>query len=274
MKVGNQMMELVEIIYDLIKEETHIKNVIGYYVEGSPKLVDSKVGGLAYVNDQYPRPLTRKGHPMVLLAQINFSQVPKSHIPFPDQGLLQFWVKDDLVSDESMDDLSKVNKVVRYIPFIDEDIDDQAIKASDLKEVNPSFIKGAYKLAFDVAEDFYSMNASYKYEDLFISLWNQSFPDLALDHLSDDMRQHLFDLDEKHYVPFSQYMVRLGGFPYVYSADPSAPDYATSLLTLEGFDLDDDHFLDFGPNGLAHFLIRPEDLTALNFDQVFFFWEY
>ena len=55
----------------------------------SPKLYESKFGGNPYLPLEANHPLDSQGKPMLLMAQINFSDVP-SYENMPSQGMLQF----------------------------------------------------------------------------------------------------------------------------------------------------------------------------------------
>lgn len=269
------MRDQVKDIYNLIANNTFIENIGAQYVDANTSLYDSKVGGLPYLDTNHPLPYDDQGKPMVFLAQINFSQVPPCGIPFPKQGLLQFFVREDMPSDENVDDLiSKDYKKIRFIADIHEIEETQAIEEAYQNINSHKFLKGSYALEFERKADFYSMNNSYKYESLFINLWNKHYPEEPITSLKDEWRDWLYDLDEDIYAPHQHYMASLGGYPYIFTEDPTPPDYATSLLSLEGFDHGPDHYLNFGPDGLGHFLIRPDDLEQMTLDRVFFFWEY
>ncbi len=60
-------------------------------VMNSPKLYESKFGGNPYLPLEANHPLDSQGKPMLLMAQINFSDVP-SYENMPSQGMLQFFI--------------------------------------------------------------------------------------------------------------------------------------------------------------------------------------
>ena len=55
----------------------------------------SKVGGRPYWQEGKPVPMGSEGKPLYLLAQINFSEIPRTLAGYPSQGLLQFFVADN-----------------------------------------------------------------------------------------------------------------------------------------------------------------------------------
>lgn len=60
-------------------------------VRNSPKLYDSKFGGNPYLPLEANHPLDSEGKPMLMMAQINFSDVPP-YENMPSQGMLQFFI--------------------------------------------------------------------------------------------------------------------------------------------------------------------------------------
>lgn len=68
------------------KPYIHINTIMN-----SPKLYESKFGGNPYLPLEANHPLDSEGKPMLLMAQINFSEVP-SYENMPSQGMLQFFI--------------------------------------------------------------------------------------------------------------------------------------------------------------------------------------
>ena len=54
----------------------------------------SRVGGLAFVTDDYPEPRDSDGNRMIFLAQLNLAKLPPLE-GYPTEGLLQFFIADD-----------------------------------------------------------------------------------------------------------------------------------------------------------------------------------
>lgn len=84
------VIDILEDIEDMTKQETcHIS-----LTEKPCSLFDSKIGGLPYCPKDVQLPTNSEGQQLILLAQINFSQVPKMNI-FPQKGILQFFISND-----------------------------------------------------------------------------------------------------------------------------------------------------------------------------------
>ncbi|MFM8488298.1 MAG: DUF1963 domain-containing protein, partial [Bacteroidota bacterium] len=63
----------------------------------------SKIGGLPYMPKNMTWPATPGGQPLFFLAQINFSEMPALS-PFPDKGIVQFFICDDDLYGMDFDD--------------------------------------------------------------------------------------------------------------------------------------------------------------------------
>ncbi|MEM7617715.1 MAG: YwqG family protein, partial [Pseudomonadota bacterium] len=58
------------------------------------ELWQSKFQGLPYLTEKDDYPKNSKGKYLYLIAQINFEEVPKLE-PYPEKGILQFWIATD-----------------------------------------------------------------------------------------------------------------------------------------------------------------------------------
>ncbi|HNI26728.1 MAG TPA: YwqG family protein, partial [Leptospiraceae bacterium] len=71
--------------------------------KGKTELWQSKFAGSPYLPKNKKHPLTKKGEHLYLLAQINFEEMPELH-PFPQKGLLQFWIYPTIYQGVNLDD--------------------------------------------------------------------------------------------------------------------------------------------------------------------------
>ena len=87
--------ENMERILEDFKAETAIPSIV-LTTERNDNIAitDSKFGGIPYLPKDYAYPTTAEGEPLRLLAQLNFSQLPKLE-NFPTSGILQFYVLPD-----------------------------------------------------------------------------------------------------------------------------------------------------------------------------------
>jgi TPR repeat protein len=79
-------------IFEKFKTETEIPAVVLTATKGENlRPTDSKMGGIPYSPAGFEYPIGSDGEPLLLLAQLNFAQLPKLE-HFPQSGILQFYI--------------------------------------------------------------------------------------------------------------------------------------------------------------------------------------
>lgn len=238
-------------------------------------LWQSKIGGHPYLPLTESYPVDEQGQALVLLAQINFAEVPA--LPnFPTDGILQFYIgTDDLYgADFNFEDLQPSGFCVRYFEHIIEDINQLKQDFSDVQLVNEDeFLlpfTGQYAVEFERTEQV-------------ISLQDHRFGERVLG------TQDLYDFDE-HFeggdfeddfiepydAMFSSSGHHLGGYPYFTQDDPrnynkKIQDYIL-LFQLDTDDSDGKDIM-WGDSGVGNFFIHPDDLKKRDFSKVIYNWD-
>ena len=90
-----------------------------------PALFDSKIGGVPYWDMSKPYPTNNRGEKLMLLAQINLSQLPDND-KLPKKGMLQFFVMPDSSYGLYFDGSNDGHKVV-YHDHIDESLTEKKV---------------------------------------------------------------------------------------------------------------------------------------------------
>lgn len=221
----------------------------------------TKLGGNPYwpKDDEFP---TYKGHPMMLLAQLNFSELP--NLPgFPTTGLLQFFCG---TWDES--DRKDIVEVVYHEKLLPEsellvDIPDSPLA----KEYPP--IEKMYYVNAKVEETSMS-NTDGKYSDIMTPIYNRVFNDdvkdiwTASSGTPNIANNILVDLIFKDNCGGT----RSGGNPYFVQQDYRNDDDEVMLLQL-----DSEAGMMWGDCGIAQFFISKANLAAKKFNgNVMFTW--
>lgn len=231
----------------------------------SLSLWQSKVGGLPYLPKGNDYPHGFDGKPLCLLAQINFSEVPKLE-GFPEKGILQFFVDatDDLIGMEDCDGVCHQNKFrVIYYPEVKDHSEElmQDFSAFQLSEHDENMLpfEGAYAMTFT------------QYKQL-PTVCDFGFELIVKDEhgeVSDELLEWCYDnLDGEGH--------RIGGYPYFTQDDPRAyqqdlQDYI--LLFQLASDCDGENEIMWGDCGVGNFFIHPDDLKNLDFSKVLYYWD-
>ena len=238
-------------IVNKIKDET-IKPVFKYSLEEKDDLTiyDSKVGGKPFWKDDLEYP-TANGKPLILLAQINFKDLPKNDI-FPSTGMLQFFIFDD--------EMCGLDTQGGYQVIYHEDLD-------NAKDINISHKDSTYfpilkegHMLFNFSNEGISVN-DIKFWTLYVKLFDPELNDII-----DDIVYDRFN---------SGYGNKLLGYPAFTQYDPRENSnhlYLTYNTLL--FQLDSDYkFVNWGDSGIGNFFINDNSLKEIDFSDVLYNWD-
>jgi uncharacterized protein YwqG len=212
-------------------------------------LIQSKFLGKPYlpIDSEYPK--DKAGKPMILLAQLNFSEIPNIEY-YPKKGILQFYISGDSWYDmEDYKVLFHENVEVFQTNF--------DFLTEDLYEDSPIYCE--HSLAFSIQEAFggtEDVRFDYKFNGL--DYW--------------DFKETLTKKQIKNIEPFFDATGhKIGGYSYFTQNDPRDYDDIEKDLLLLQIDTDDE--IMFGDSGVAHFFISKEDLINKRFEKAYFNWD-
>ena len=225
------------------------------------ELWESKVGGLPYLPKGVSFPTASDGRELFFLAQINFADLPPL-APFPNQGIVQFYIQDDDLYGMDFDDGENADTFrVLYHPTVvknEATLQTKFPALRDYDDLLPHHPEESYPLNFALAEEVAPVT-DYRFFEKFGHDFFQQF-------------------GEKEWEVLDEYakMVRpqghkIGGYAYFTQDDPRRPDDPMLLL----FQLDSDEPMDlmWGDMGVGHFFIREKDLIARDFSRVLYDWD-
>lgn len=243
-------------------------------------LNQSKIGGMPFLKSFKDIPLDENEVPMILLAQINLSELPEQQKLFPvKEGILQFWIS----SEDPMYGMSenlKENNINSRLVYIKEPITDLSLeeiqshmKSIDSKNEDIPF-SGAFSIEFKLTNQTITC-ADYKFDEDVLELWNKVNPAFKLESMFGDYDElmepvcNTFTAKE----PFNQ----LGGFPYFDQRDPRTNDqelkmYDRVLLQIDST-RDGSSSIIWGDLGIANILVKSTDLEAMKFDDYMYSWD-
>ncbi|WP_051538236.1 YwqG family protein [Butyrivibrio proteoclasticus] len=256
----------------VIAIETHVKDNIA--------LTDSKFGGYPYWPQGKEYPVNKDGNKLILLAQINLSDVEDALLP--KSGLLQFFIDcDDLNGlDEELG-----HKVV-YHNDIDPSVTEDSVKALGIRaasDLNPDDeeyfpLSDCYALSFEDYLEFTNFD-DWRLWDIFCDklkeLYNINVKDIQdhrisglYDFLQDD------DYDYVNEVLNESSGHKMLGYPCFTQGDPRNPgEYDILLFQMDTDNMEDGINIMWGDSGVGNFFMNEEDLKNLDFDKAMYTWD-
>ncbi|KEK20305.1 hypothetical protein BAMA_17875 [Bacillus manliponensis] len=252
-----------------------LETTIRPYVEikahkGNTSLVQSKFGGYPYLPLTVEHPKDENGKAMMLLAQLNFTEMPKLE-NMPEKGILQFFIsyEDDVYGMDFDEQTSQKNFRTVYYEDV---ITDESLLVTDfdyMDEIDKDMLPFT---------DEYRLSFQSKYEAM--SMYDYRFEELT---------EGIIDLDEMVEVDgetidmwevCAEYLHstghKIGGYPYFTQTDPREREnnYSSHNILLLQIDTDDgENDIMWGDSGVANFFIKEDDLRNLNFSNVLYNWD-
>jgi uncharacterized protein YwqG len=214
-------------------------------------LLQSKFLGKPFLPVGTPYPRDEKEQPMLLLAQLNFAEIP-ALAGFPTAGILQFFISPtEWYNAEDY-------RVLYHAATDAQPQTDFSFLTSDLYADSP--IRAEHSLAFSLATEYGGA------EDC---RFDMSFGGKSYYGYENTLpKEQKEELDT--YCNNSGH--RIGGYAYFTQGDPreNDPKLQDDVQLLQ-IDMDDK--IMFGDSGLGHFFISPAALAAKQFDQAYFYWD-
>ncbi|KEK23416.1 YwqG family protein [Bacillus gaemokensis] len=231
-------------------------------------LFESKFGGYPYLPIHHEHPKDSTGKPMMLLAQLNFEEIP--HIePMPTKGLLQFFVsgEDDLVGADFDHPTKQKDFRIIYHAEINQDKNQIVTDFSYLNALDLEYfvVPEAAKLSFEAG-----------YQP--VTIGDYRFGAFSKDRI--DLEEVVdaedeIELAELYEEQFEGQGHKIGGYPFFTQTDPRewGKIYREHNILLLQIDTDDSLGIMWGDCGVANFFIRKEDLINLDFSNVLYNWD-
>ncbi|PJJ60692.1 YwqG family protein [Hymenobacter chitinivorans] len=221
--------------------------------EAGPVSAASKFGGLPYLPLSVAYPRGEKGAPLLLLAQINLTELPATDW-LPAAGLLQFYA--------SAQELYNVDEAavlhIRPEQLAEEIQQDFSFLPADHYDDSP--IRCEHTLQFALTTEYGGIEDSrftVDFNGRTAHTYNTRLPRAQKQEFN-----RLFG-GEGH---------KLGGYALFTQGDPRAytPAIANDVQLLQ---IDMDEHIMFGDSGVAHFFISAQALQNGEFDQAYFYWD-
>lgn len=261
----NLQLSLEESIANIKKTEKAFIKITAKPCDTKQSPTSSKFGGIPYTTENQQIPMFKEQN-MILLAQINFEEVPT--IPdFPVKGLLQFFIAPILCQDWERDKNFYIQKDF-YKVIWHENIQKPVAKLNTINVdyTSTPLIIGEHSLKFTKDSEY-------------MSFCDFRFDSLVYEYFLEDIDYDFSKLNKEGYnlkVDGSGH--KLGGYMSTSQGDPRKNGVHTEYELL--FQIDSQfneqskqNEIMWGDMGTAQFLIRPEKLKECDFTDVLFFWE-
>ncbi|KAL7716453.1 YwqG family protein [Entamoeba marina] len=227
----------------------------------TPTVFNSKISGKPYLPKDFEYPMSRgdEPHPLLFLAQLNFSEFDKLE-DFPTTGILQFYI--DGTDDLSGMDMNNFTNSSGFRVIYHQQVINDEILLTDPPEVPKQYspIEGCTKMVGEkvtmtmTVSDFRMQKLLEKYATKY---------EVDVDELNDT-------LIDGNYL--SDYGTRIGGYAGFIQWDPRS-EKRCPTHTINLFTCNSGMGVSWGDCGVANFLITKEDLLNKNFNNVLFIYD-
>jgi uncharacterized protein YwqG len=263
--------------------DSQLSHVDAMPVIGPTRPWDSKLRGVPYYPKDKPWPRDVDGKPLVMLVQLNFSEMP-ALAGYPTEGIVQIYIAAGYNPEKQMwgmrvDNAHKTELGrltdhsyfrVLYFPRVSRNAED-LITATPAVEFDEEYSFPATeeaRLTFAPGSS-YVRPEDYRFRRVFGLDRSEFFGRIERD------KRDVEDAYEK-FMGGRRYVARIGGYSRVEQMDPRLefPDEDWILL----FSLDSEgpggYPVGWGDGGVGNFYIRPEDLARRDFSKVIYYWDF
>ena len=273
-----ELEQMISRVDELLPPQPAIRLTIS---NGECTVFDSKLGGTPYFpkDMEYPRGKKNKfeGQPLLLLAQLNFEQIP--NIPdFPTKGILQFFIAaDDLygMSPDYGEEMAHQHnfRVIYHENIITDTsllLSEDEIPAPEVDDMYMPFT-GEFKLTAGEPEKMQANIFDFRFGDAFVKAYNE---------FADEPVEELWDIDDSITDPLYDKTddfpnAVIGGYPIFTQDDPRCVEDVADCDVLL-FELDSYYNTEigidimWGDSGTGSFMIPRDRLKALDFSRVLY----
>ena len=263
----------LQIPKELESYRTEIERTVKPYIavkthKRKTSLWESKFAGHPYLPKTMEHPKDAEGNFMLLLAQLNFGELPTLEL-MPKQGILQFFISaDDVMGIDFDDQKNQANFRILYHETIEKDESLLVTDFSYLKELDTDHFPVPYELGltFAICHEPVSC-ADFRMDGLL-----GEDVDLSVLITQGDEEKELIEVYEETFAGDGH---KIGGYPFFTQTDPRDEDdeYEEYEVLLFQMDSETETNIMWGDMGVANFFIKEKDLQNLDFSGVMYNWD-
>ncbi len=276
-----ELPEELELYKDIIESTLLPFIKIEATINPNTELWQSKFGGNPYFPKDMEYPKDSIGEPMLLLAQLNFEEMPNLE-NFPNKGILQFYINVSKIKDyyyglNFSNHIEQKNFRVIYHPetikYVNKLlIDFNNIPTTDKKDFYNSPINTTSSLNFIKS---YSplTDGDYRLEILLFKKWQELDIGICWEN-----RRIYGEYVEKYFGEGEITYHQIGGYPNFVQGDPREYSKEYRIYDILLFQMDTDALggggkeILWGDMGIANFFIKNENLKRLDFSDILYEW--
>ena len=272
--------EQIKKLYDAVKNKTKKKAIrLELDCDKTPELFNSKIGGVPYWDPDMTYPETDNGEKLIMLAQLNMSELPENDV-FPKEGMLQFFILNDDDYGMSYDEPEHDGYKVVFHKKINTEITEKDIESLEipttlsLEEDDDNLFPVMGEFAVNFKNEYVFMNDC---DCNFRSVLYDTAEELGIELDEDTESYDLLDEEEFDKMIDSTSGHWLLGYPFFTQYDPRNYEmtgkYNTMLFQLDSETGKDGKEILWGDSGVGAFFINEKNLKELNFDDVLYNWD-
>ena len=267
-------------IVDEFKKETAIPSLKMMTIKDEkPSITSSKLGGNPYLPKGFEYPRNSDGELLRLLAQLNFSELPKLE-NFPMEGILQFYIlDDDCYGVENFGNYSKQNnyRIVYHQEILPLDMlqTDFSFLEQSSDEEDYFVLQEEFKLTGELINQ-HMVVGDYRFYRTFAEICQKYGVSNYMDYNSDNFIENIYD-DMYEELSLEQGTHLVNGYPAFAQVDPREDCASLEKFDTLLFQLDSEYNAEtenwdiiWGDAGVGNFFINVEDLKNCNFDKVLY----
>jgi uncharacterized protein YwqG len=216
-------------------------------------IIQSKFLGRPYIPKSQSYPICSDGTPMIMLAQINFSEIPELE-NYPTSGILQLFVHPTDWYNMSNRDY----KILFHESNNEDYLTDFNFLTDNLYEESPVYCEHSLTFKKEIE---YGGREDFRFQMDFDGLDYFDFQE-KLPKAQQEQLDNLFYITGH----------KIGGYAYFTQSDPRDYNKNTKndVLLLQ---IDTDEQIMFGDSGVANLFINLDDLKNKNFNKAYFNWD-
>lgn len=252
--------------------------------DAQPALTDSKLGGVPYWDLKKAYPVDSAGKNMMMLAQINCSDLSGFDTDLPREGMLQVFIRtdDDLMGLDFDEPASQKDFRVIFHETVDADVTQEQVRALGItaaeenEEYSPVFQTAA--LSFEAGTDYLNPDVTG-----FAGVFAEAVKAVTGETIEEEVWYDYFEEEDASYMfdQLSGFAHKIFGYPAFTQTDPresmteeEARYYDTLLLQIDSdMGKDGEDYVLWGDCGIANWFINREALKAKDFGRVVYNWD-
>lgn len=251
----------------------------------------SKLGGVPYLPVGGSIPMNANNEPLIMIAQVNLSELSNSLLP-QKEGILQFWIShDENYGADFENPCSNKNSCVIYYPTIEKYLSKKVVlelfSSINLNKnlmfplTNP--LNSDYKLKINQSDTTRVCINDFGFSECIVDKYNELYPDEVISNVFEDIINPAKKFTESKLKTLLFMKLKyecdgkLLGYPDFIKDDPRKNGFPELHEYILLFQLSSkklkDCKLDWGKNGIARWFIHPNDLEKGDFSKVWYSWD-